>query len=79
VASRSRRGSGRSGVGADVVETNVVYADEGTAKSVELKPKGVDDIEDKIAEVVFPSCPSSLASSPNIFLQIEKILQCRLT
>jgi hypothetical protein len=44
----SRRGPGRGGVDADVV-----YADEGIAESVELKPREVDDVEDKVVEVFF--------------------------
>jgi hypothetical protein len=44
----SRRGPGRGGVDADVV-----YADEGIAESVKLKPREVDDVEDKVVEVFF--------------------------
>jgi hypothetical protein len=42
VASHSRRESGRGGV-----DTDVVYADEGTT-AVEFKPEEVDDVEDEI-------------------------------
>jgi hypothetical protein len=32
---------------------DVVYVDEGTAESVELRPKGVNDVEDKVVKVFF--------------------------
>jgi hypothetical protein len=31
----------------DVVDTDIVYTDEDTAESVELKLEGVDDVETK--------------------------------
>jgi hypothetical protein len=47
VASCSRHGPWRSGVDVDVVDADVVYTDEDTAESVELKLEGVDDVETK--------------------------------
>jgi hypothetical protein len=61
VASRSRRGPERHGVYANVVHTDIVYADECTAESIELKPKEVDDVEDKVVEVFF----SELSEQPS--------------
>jgi hypothetical protein len=43
----------RGGVNADVVDADVVYADEDTTESVELKPEGVDDVDDGVVEVFF--------------------------
>jgi hypothetical protein len=40
-------------VDADVVDADIVYADEDTTESVELKPKGVDDVDDGVVEVFF--------------------------
>jgi hypothetical protein len=47
VANCSRYGPERG-----VVDTDRVYADEGTIKSVELKPEEVNDVEDGIGRSV---------------------------
>jgi hypothetical protein len=67
VASHSRCEPGRNGVDTDVVDMDVVYADEGTAESVKIKSKGVDDIGDEVVEVFSPDYLYSLTSSRNIF------------
>jgi hypothetical protein len=48
MASRIRRGSGRDGVDADVVDNDVAYANEGIAEPVKFKLEGFDDAEDEV-------------------------------
>jgi hypothetical protein len=32
---------------------DIIYTDEGITESVELKPEGVDNVEDKVGEIFF--------------------------
>jgi hypothetical protein len=48
----------RGGVDADVVDADVVYTDEDTAESVELKPEVVDGVDDEVVEVFFSELPT---------------------
>jgi hypothetical protein len=48
----------RGGVDADVVDADVVYTDEDTAESVELKPEVVDVVDDEVVEVFFSELPT---------------------
>jgi hypothetical protein len=53
MARLSRCGPARGGVGADVVDADVVYANEDTADSIKLKLEGVDNVEDGIGRSTF--------------------------
>jgi hypothetical protein len=53
MARRSRRGPGCGRVDGNIVDADVVYADECTTESVELKPEEVDDVKDELVEIFF--------------------------
>jgi hypothetical protein len=52
------------------VDADIVYADEGTTKFVELKPEEVDDVEDEVVEISFFRLPVQCVCIRNIFLPV---------
>jgi hypothetical protein len=64
VVNRSRSGPRCGGVDVDIV-----YTDENTSESIELKPEEIDDVENKIIEIFFSGLsvqPGNSAMPPKL-------------